>query len=143
MSSSCLLSPSYQSLRSFLCSSLWRRPSLTTSFTSCPTSRRPGPVHLLEEEDCSPSSAYMWNVHDRSSTGSTRTTNSLEAFNHSFNSLISCHCQHPSLWKLLSALKKWQNLTDSTILKIQRGDTYRTSAAKITRNARLSTILEN
>ena len=35
-------------------------------------------------------SLHMWNVHDRSSTGSTRTTNSLEAFHHSFNALISC-----------------------------------------------------
>ena len=86
-------------------------------------------------------SLHMWNVHDRSSTGSTRTTNSLEAFHHSFNSLISC--QHPSFWKLLPALKKKQNLTDSTILKIQRGDSYRTSAEEATRNTRISTLLDN
>ena len=29
--------------------------SLATSFPSCPTLRRPGSVHLLEEEECRPS----------------------------------------------------------------------------------------
>ena len=44
----------------------------------------------------------MWNVLDRTSIGSTRTTNSLEAFHHTFNALVSC--QHPTVWKLLLAL---------------------------------------
>ena len=34
---------------------------------------------------------HMWNVRDRSGTGSSRTTNALEAFHHTFNSLLTCH----------------------------------------------------
>ena len=41
-------------------------------------------------------SHHMWNVLDRAGTGSTRTTNALESFHHSFNSLLSC--THPASW---------------------------------------------
>ena len=34
--------------------------------------------------------AAMWNVVGRHYTGSTRTTDALEAFHHSFNSLVAC-----------------------------------------------------
>ena len=34
--------------------------------------------------------SQMWNALERSSTGSTRTTNALEAYHHAFNALISC-----------------------------------------------------
>ena len=37
---------------------------------------------------------HMWYVRDRSGTGSSRTTNALEAFHHAFNSLLTC--QHPT-----------------------------------------------
>ena len=46
----------------------------------------------------------MWNVLNRHDQGSTRTTNALEAFHHSFNALISC--QNPSIWTLLDSLKR-------------------------------------
>ena len=42
---------------------------------------------------------HMWNVLDRASTGSTRTTNSFEAFHHTFNALVSC--QHPTVWPFI------------------------------------------
>ena len=58
----------------------------------------------------------MWNVLNRHHQGSTRTTNALEAFHHSFNALISC--QHPSIWTLLDSLKR-------------RGDTERTNIPSI------------
>ena len=66
---------------------------------------------------------HMWNVLDRVSEGSSRTTNSLEAFHHTFNSLLSC--QHPSIWKLLDSLQKQQNLTQNIMAKINRGETFR------------------
>ena len=42
---------------------------------------------------------HIWNLQEHSSTGLTRTTNSLEAYHHSFNALVSC--QQLSLWTLL------------------------------------------
>ena len=54
--------------------------------------------------------AAMWNVAGRHFTGSTRTTNALEVFHHSFNSLVAC--QHPSIWVLLKSLQRQQALTD-------------------------------
>lgn len=83
----------------------------------------------------------MWNVLGRHQAGSTRTTNSLEAFHHSFNALISCH--HPTIWKLLPALQKQQHLTMNTIHRICRGDTFRTSSKEAVRNQRLATIVLN
>ena len=46
---------------------------------------------------------HMWNVRDRSGTGSSRTTNALEAFHHTFNSLLTC--QHPTIWSLWNPSK--------------------------------------
>ena len=86
-------------------------------------------------------SLHMWNVLDRASTGSNRTTNSLEAFHHTFNSLISC--QHPTIWKLLPALEKQQNLTENTMHRVQRGDTFRPSAKEAQRNTRIINLLSN
>ena len=83
----------------------------------------------------------MWNVSDRASTGSTRTTNSLEAFQRTFNALVSC--QHPTVWKLLLALEKQQNLTKDTLIRIQRRDSFRVSAKETKRNERLSTLINN
>ena len=68
----------------------------------------------------------MWNVYDRHAQGSSRTTNALEAFHHSFNSLLSC--QHPSIWKLLESLEKQQTHTAATINDIQRGTSFTHSA---------------
>ena len=80
----------------------------------------------------------MWNVLDRAST---RTMNSLKAFHHTFKALVSC--QHPTVWKLLLALEKQHNLTEDTLIRIQRGDSFRTSAKETRRNERLSALINN
>ena len=80
-------------------------------------------------------SHHMWNVLDRAGTGSTRTTNSLESFHHSFNSLLSC--THPAVWKLLESLEAQQNQTRSRMLRISRGDTFKASAINRRRNERI------
>ena len=54
-------------------------------------------------------SHHMWNVLDRAGTWSTRKTNALESFHHSFNLLLSC--THPAVWKLLESLEAQQNHT--------------------------------
>ena len=82
---------------------------------------------------------HMWNVLDRSAAGSTRTTNSLEAFHHTFNSLLSC--QHPTVWKLLESLEAQQNISRSTIFKISRGDTFKCSAKERRRNKRIANLV--
>ena len=81
----------------------------------------------------------MWNVLDRHDQGSTRTTNALEAFHHSFNALISC--QHPSIWTLLDSLKRQQALTLNTISEIQRGQTFNPSAKERMRNDRIMRLV--
>ena len=65
--------------------------------------------------------AAMWNVVGCHFTGSTRTTNALEAFHHSFNSLVAC--QHPSIWVLLKSLQRQQALTDNMLSHIAQGET--------------------
>ena len=60
--------------------------------------------------------AAMWNFLGRHFTGSTRTANSLEAFHHSFNSLVAC--EHPSIWVLLKSLQRQQALTDNMLSHI-------------------------
>ena len=81
----------------------------------------------------------MWNVHDRYTDGASRTTNALEAFHHSFNSLISC--QHPSIWTLLTSLEKQQALTTNTINEITRGTSFVHSAKERKRNERIQTLV--
>ena len=82
---------------------------------------------------------HMWNVRDRSGTGSSRTTNALEAFHHTFNSLLTC--QHPTIWKLLESLESQQNLSRSTIFKIGRGDSFRPSVQERRRNERIQNLV--
>ena len=76
---------------------------------------------------------HMWNLQERSSTCNEqfggRTTNSLEAYHHSFNALVSCHsvapCQH-----LMDTVEQSPQST-SPITKhnnIHRGSTFTVSA---------------
>ena len=81
----------------------------------------------------------MWNVLGRHFNGSSRTTNSLESYHHSFNALISC--QHPTIWVLLASLKKQHALTDNVMTRITRGDIYQHSKVEATRNRRLITLV--
>ena len=71
----------------------------------------------------------MWNVHGRHFTGTTRTTNALEAFHHAFNSLLSC--KHPTIWVLLKALHRQQALTDNTLAHIARGEQKSVTAKQV------------
>ena len=80
-------------------------------------------------------SHHMWNVLDRAGTGSTRTTNALESFHHSFNSLLS--------WKLLESLEAQQNQTRSRMLRISRGDTFKVSAINRRRNERIMNLISH
>ena len=84
-------------------------------------------------------SHHMWNVLDRAGTGSTRTTNALESFHHSFNSLLSC--THPAVWKLLESLEAQQNHTRSQMLRISRGYTFKVSAINRRRNERIMNLI--
>ena len=72
---------------------------------------------------------HMWNVRDRSGTGSSRTTNALLT------------CQHPTIWKLLESLESQQNLSRSTIFKIGRGDFFRPSVQERRRNERIQNLV--
>ena len=81
----------------------------------------------------------MWNVLGRHCTGSTRTTNALESFHYSFNSLLTC--QHPSIWVLLKSLQRQQALTDNILVHIDRGDTKQPSAKERSRNERIVNLV--
>ena len=52
----------------------------------------------------------MWNNHHTVHQGIPRTTNAVEAWNRSFNHLMSC--QHSSRWKFIEILKKEQVLVE-------------------------------
>ena len=86
-------------------------------------------------------SLKMWNVIGRHQQGSTRTNNAIEAFNHKFNSLLSCH--HPSLWTLIKSLRREQALTENTHAHINRGDTKQPSTKEASRHARITNIVQS
>ena len=54
-----------------------------------------------------------WNHHEDTLLGLPRSSNIVEGWNNSFNSMLSC--SHPSIWKFLECLGKEQNLTDQKI----------------------------
>ena len=83
--------------------------------------------------------AAMWNFVGRHFTGSTRTTNALEEFHHSFTSLVAC--QHPSIWVLLKSLQRQQALTDNMLSHIAQGEIKLpgTTTSERARNARIAT----
>ena len=81
--------------------------------------------------------AAMWNFVGRHFTGSTRTTNALEAFHQSFTSLVAC--QHPSIWVLLKSLQRQQALTDNMLSHIAQGETKLPGNRERARNARIAT----
>ena len=84
---------------------------------------------------------HMWNVLGRAGTGSTRTTNALESYHHSFNSLL--YCTHYTVWKLLESLAAQQNQTRSRMLRISREDTFKVSAINRRRNERIRNLISN
>ena len=86
-------------------------------------------------------SHHMWNVLDRAETGSTRATNALESFHHSYNYLLSC--TYPAVWKLLESLEAQQNQNRSRMLGISRGDTFKVSAINRRRNERIMNLISH
>ena len=46
----------------------------------------------------------IWNVFDRVAEEQARTNNAIEGFNSAIQKTLSC--QHPTIWKLISSLKK-------------------------------------
>ena len=89
--------------------------------------------------------AAMWNVVGRHFTASTRTTITLEAIHHSFNSLVAC--QHLSIWVLLKSLQRQQALIDNMLSHIAQGETKlpgtreRERERERVRNARIATLV--
>ena len=53
---------------------------------------------------------YLWNFHIDTPFRLPRTTNAVEAWHRSFNATIGC--RHPSIWKLITALKREQGLVE-------------------------------
>ena len=84
---------------------------------------------------------HMWDVRERSGTGSSQTTNALEAFHHVFNSLLTC--QHPTIWKIPESLEYQQNLLRSTIFKTGRGDSFRPLVQERRRNERIQNLISS
>ena len=83
----------------------------------------------------------MWSVDGRHQQGTTRTNNVIEAFNHMFNSLLSCH--HSSVWTLIKSLRRKQALTENTHAHISRRDMKQPSAKEATRNTRITIIVQS
>lgn len=83
----------------------------------------------------------IWNVHNRTEAGMPRTNNNAEAYHNSLQSSLSC--VNPNLWKLISALKKENNLAQ--LKKIQYDLGTRGSTRKVYRdiNHRLQQLLAN
>ncbi len=74
----------------------------------------------------------MWSCHNRFAECSTRTTNSLEPFHNSFNSLVE-DCRHPPVWDVLKGLEMQQAHTEKMYASFTRGETFMPSAAQVAR----------
>ena len=61
----------------------------------------------------------LWNQYCAASLGEPRTTNSCEGFNHSFQSLL--YGDHPSIWKLMEAIRKDIAIQKKTLLDESTG----------------------
>jgi hypothetical protein len=56
----------------------------------------------------------LWNVHNVILCGGSRTNNMCESWNNSFRSLVDC--SHPSIWKNIDYLRKYENNVQVVIL---------------------------
>ena len=72
---------------------------------------------------------------------STCTDNAIEAFNHKFNSLLSCH--QSSVWTVTKSLRREQALKENTHAQLSRGDMKQPSAKEASRNARITTLVQS
>ena len=62
---------------------------------------------------------HLWNVHEATLNDEPRTNNLCEAWNNRFSNLVGHN--HPSVWKLIEALKKDECSVSFTILQDARG----------------------
>ena len=62
---------------------------------------------------------HLWNVHEATLNDEPRTNNLCEAWNNRFSNLVGHN--HPSVWKLIEALKKDECSVSLTILQDARG----------------------
>ena len=108
-----------------------KSPSLMMSYDSLPTSKTSGkPVGRRRRPPL-----FLYD------NGSSRTTNALESFHHTLNSLLTY--QHPIIWKLLESLESQQNLLRSTIFKIGRGDSFRPTVQERISNERIQNLVSS
>ena len=90
----------------------WQQPSSTMNCHFSATLNQLGSASQSAAEDFPLCFHTTCGMYLTAGTGSTRTTNALESFHHSFNSLLSC--THPAVWKLLESLEAQQNqITDA------------------------------
>ena len=62
----------------------------------------------------------FWNVKKRVDEDLPRTNNAVEGFHSTLRSSITC--KHPNIWKLIAALKKKEELQQTKIIHVNRGD---------------------
>ena len=65
-------------------------------------------------------SVYMWNCHDRAKNGVARTNYSVEGWHCAFQNAL--RCVHPTIYKLITALRKEQSLTEVSIERYIAGE---------------------
>ena len=61
----------------------------------------------------------VWNQHESAGDGIARTTNSVEGWHHSLQSLFMC--QHPTVWTLLAGMERDCSLTKASYLQSTAG----------------------
>ena len=61
----------------------------------------------------------IWNVFDRVAEEQARTNNAIEGFNSAIQKTLSC--QHPTIWKLISSLKKEAVMAKKELIYEEQG----------------------
>ena len=61
----------------------------------------------------------IWNVFDRVAEEQARTNNAIEGFNSAIQKTLSC--QHPTIWKLISSLKKEAVMAKKKLIEEEQG----------------------
>ena len=62
----------------------------------------------------------FWNIKKRVDEDLPRTNNAVEGFHSALRSSITC--KHPNIWKFIAALKKEEELQQTKIIQVNRGD---------------------
>jgi len=61
----------------------------------------------------------LWNVHEATLSGNSRTNNIWESWKNGFSNLVG-H-SHPSLWVLIGSLQEYESMANTAILQATRG----------------------